>query len=180
MKVIIQNARLAFPSLFVADEKFGKFGGQFLIEPENKGNAKMEDAIEQVAKEKWGAKADATLKSIRAKNNICMYAGELKGDYDGFEGMLAISANNNKRPILMARDKTPVAESDGVIYAGCYVNVILDVWAQDNEYGKRVNAKVLGVQFFKDGDSFGSGASVSDDDFDDLSTEDEDEADDFV
>ena len=180
MKVIIQNARLAFPSLFTADEKFGNYGGQFLVEPDSKAVAKMEAAIEQVAKEKWGAKAEATLKGIRAKNNICMYSGDLKADYDGFEGMVAISAGNPKRPTVVDRAKNPTTESDGLVYAGCYVNVILDVWAQDNEWGKRINAKLLGVQFFKDGDSFGSGATVSEDDFDDLSAEDEDDASDFT
>jgi hypothetical protein len=94
--------------------------------------------------------------------------------------MVAISAGNPKRPTVVDRAKNPTTESDGIVYAGCYVNVILDVWAQDNEWGKRINAKLLGVQFFKDGDSFGSGATVSEDDFDDLSAEDEDDASDFT
>jgi len=31
------------------------------------------------------------------------------------------------------------------------------VWAQDNQYGKRINAKLRAVQFYKDGAPFGEG-----------------------
>jgi len=70
------------------------------------------------------------------------------------------------------KDKSPVVEADGVIYSGCYVNAIIDLWAQDNQFGKRINATLLGVQFAYDGDAFASGGSgVSVDDFDDLDNE---------
>jgi hypothetical protein len=47
---------------------------------------------------------------------------------------------------------------------------VVELWAQDNQYGKRINASLGGVQFAKDGESFGGGGNVVEaDDFDDLS-----------
>jgi hypothetical protein len=67
------------------------------------------------------------------------------------------------------KDKSPLTEADGVVYSGCYVNGIIDLWAQNNNYGKRINATLLGVQFAGDGEAFSSGgSSASADDFDDI------------
>jgi hypothetical protein len=58
---------------------------------------------------------------------------------------------------LINRDKSPVVESDEVIYAGCYVNASVDIWIQDNNFGKRVNGNLHGVQFVRAGEPFGAG-----------------------
>jgi hypothetical protein len=42
----------------------------------------------------------------------------------------------------------------------------------DNNYGKRINATLLGVQFYRDGDSFVGGGVASVDDFDVVSVDD--------
>jgi hypothetical protein len=76
------------------------------------------------------------------------------------------------RPTVINRDRTPLTAADGVIYSGCHGNVQVEVWAQDNSYGKRINAQLLGVQFTRDGDSFGGGTQpAKPDDFADLSAD---------
>jgi hypothetical protein len=69
---------------------------------------------------------------------------------------------------VLHSDKTPLTEADGKPYAGCYVNASIELWAQDNNYGKRVNASLGGVQFARDGDAFAGGGAASEDEFDDL------------
>lgn len=39
---------------------------------------------------------------------------------------------------MQSRDQ----EADGLVYSGCYVNARIELWAQDNANGKRVNAKL--------------------------------------
>lgn len=39
----------------------------------------------------------------------------------------------------------------------------------DNNFGKRINASLGGVQFYRDGDAFAGGGVASEDDFDDVS-----------
>lgn len=178
MKIKLSNVRLAFPALFEADSEFGKFGAQFIIDPNSPCIKEIEKAIDKVAKDKWGAKSETTLKAIKTGNKCCFYDGDSKADYDGFAGNMALSATNKTRPTLVNKDRSQVTEADGVIYGGCYVNAIVEIWAQDNQYGKRINASLSGVQFVKDGEAFSGGGVASADDFDDI--EEGADAEDFV
>lgn len=131
-------------------------------------------AEEVVAGEKWGPKAPATLKAIRAADKGVVKDGDAKSDYSGFEGNAFVSMRSEKRPNIYGRDGSQLTESDGVVYSGCFAHVLLEVWAMDNQYGKRINAQVTGVMFSRDGDSFGGGAAPAKaDDFADLSAADE-------
>jgi hypothetical protein len=47
------------------------------------------------------------------------------------------------------------------------------LWTQNNSYGKRVNANLLGVQFYKDGEPFAAGEIAGDDDFEDFGSDDD-------
>ena len=60
-------------------------------------------------------------------------------------------------------------EEDGRPYGGCYVRAVLDLWAQDNKWGKRINCTLKGVQFIKDGDAFSASTPAQDEDFADIS-----------
>jgi hypothetical protein len=176
MKIKLNNVRLSFPQLFEAKTVNGEgkpaFSASFLVDPKDPQVAVINAAIDAVAKDKWGAKADTNLKAMRAADKVCLHSGDLKANYEGFEGMLFISTRNPMRPLVIDADKTPLTAQDGKPYAGCFVNASVELWAQDNNYGKRVNATLMGVQFFKDGESFTGGGVASEDDFDDLSIED--------
>ncbi|MFU2088177.1 DUF2815 family protein [Bordetella bronchiseptica] len=172
MKLKLNNVRLAFPVLFEAKTVNGEgkpaFSASFLIDPSDAQVKALNQAIEQVAKEKWGAKADAVLKQMRAQDKVCLHDGDLKANYDGFPGNQYVSARSATRPLVIDKDRSPLAEADGKPYAGCYVNASIELWAQDNNYGKRVNAGLRGVQFLRDGDAFAGGGAASEDEFDDI------------
>lgn len=173
MKLRLNNVRLAFPTLWepktVNGEGKPAFSATFLIDPADPQVKTVNKAIDAVGGEKWGAKAAAMLAQLRKADKVCLHDGDLKATYDGFAGMLYVSARNAARPLVLDADKTPLSESDGKPYAGCYVNVTLELWAQDNNYGKRVNATLTGVQFLRDGDAFAGGGVASEDDFEDVS-----------
>ncbi|OCG24200.1 hypothetical protein A9G45_02575 [Gilliamella sp. HK2] len=179
MKVKLEKVRLAFPKLFKAEQVNGEGEPQFsatFIFPKDHPNVKdIENAILQVAKEKWADKADAILKKVKAELKTCLKDGDLKADLEGFAGNYFLSASNKTRPYVINRDKTQLNPDDGVMYAGCYVYAVIDIWAMDNKFGKRICASLSGVQFFKDGDAFTGGGVASDDDFDDLSVDNEEE-----
>jgi hypothetical protein len=183
MKISLKNVRLAFPALFEAKAVNAgdkpAFGASLILAKNDPQVKAINDAIDAAAQAKWGAKAGAVLKELRGKDKVCLHDGDTKATYAGFEGNMFVSARNPARPTVVNRDKTPLTEQDGVVYAGAYVNVVLELWAQDNNYGKRVNATLMGVQFFKDGEAFTGGGVADADDFDDLSAE-EDTADDLT
>lgn len=171
MKIKLENVRLSFPGLFKAEAfKPGddpKFKATFLIPKDSVTAAAVEKAIKETAQFKWGAKADAALKGMRNNpNKFCYQDGDTK-TYDGYEGMMALSAKNGKRPLVIDRDRSPLTEADGKPYAGCYVNASVEFFAYENS-GNGISASVLGVQFVRDGDSFGGGSTASEDDFADI------------
>lgn len=174
MELKLRNVRIAFcqnlfePGVFSAGDK-PAWSSTFILTKDDEQNKHIKAVIQNVAVEKWQNKGAANLKTINAAGNICYRDGDIKSEYDGFEGNMYIAARNTKRaPAVFDRDKTELTAKDGKPYAGCYVNVKLDIWAQDNNYGKRINATLLGVQFVKDGDAFSASAVATADDFDDI------------
>lgn len=173
-KVTLSNVRLSFPHLFTpqsgTDGGEPKYNATFIVDPNSPSAAALAKAVEQVAKEKWADKAAGVMAQLRKGDKVCYRESEKcnqSGDvYAGFEGMHWVSASDKTRPTVIDRDKSPLTSADGKPYGGCYVNAIIEVWAQDNAYGKRVNASLKGVQFVKHGDAFSGGAPASADDFD--------------
>ena len=172
MKVKLPNVRLAFPALFEAKTVNGegepRFSAAFLLSPKHPAFKEVEAAIEAVAKEKWGAKYAKILEELKNKDKTALHDGNSKSEYDGYEGNFFISAGNKVRPTVLDRDKSPLVAADGRPYAGCFVNAVVEIWAQDNKFGKRINASLGGVQFFKDGDAFAGGGVADESDFDDI------------
>jgi hypothetical protein len=125
------------------------------------------------------------LEGLEAKDRVCYRSGDDKDQYDGFEGNMYVSASNETRPVVRdTNGKDELSQIDGKPYGGCYVYGTVDIWAQDNNYGKRINAKLRTVTFFRDGDAFSGSSPVTDDEFEDLSegadADDEDELDDVA
>lgn len=172
MKVKLTNVRAAFVSVFepkaVNGEGTPRYSITGIFERGSEQEKTLREAIKAVAKEKWKSKADEVLSGLEKKDRICLHDGDDKANYDGFPGNLFVSASSTTRPKVVDRDKTKLSPEDGRPYSGCYVTLILDIWAMDNQFGRRVNASLLGVQFYDDGIAFGGGAPASDDDFDDL------------
>lgn len=186
MKIQLSNVRLAFAQIFEAVKFQGQgdaaFSATFILDP--KANADTIKAInagvEAVANEKWAGKAKAILNELKKKGNVC-YKPEPKANeagevYDGFEDMHHISTRGKVRPTVIDRQKQPLTAADGKPYSGCYVNASIELWAQDNQFGKRINATLRGVQFVRDGDAFGGGTPASTDEFEDLGEGAEEEA----
>lgn len=182
MRVMLRDVRLAFPSLWKATAPKGPTGGEpafsgsFLIPPSHKQLAEFKTNMKAVAKEKWGAKADTIYKAMEAADKLCLHNGDAKTEYEGFEGNLFVSARAKMRPTIFDQQRQELSEADGKPYSGCYVNVSLELWAQDNGYGKRINAQLRGVQFLRDGDAFAGGSRPADaDEFDEISAPAEDD-----
>lgn len=171
MKIKLQNVRLSFPSIFrkaVFNGDETKFEATFLLDKEKHAEviAQIKAAIaEKIKTDLKGAKLPA--------DKLCLKDGD-GIEYDGYAGCYSLKASNNKRPLVIDKDKTPLSEDDNRIYAGCYVNAIVELWAQNNNYGKRINANLLGVQFMADGEPFGDGGvSAGVDDFDAFGDDDD-------
>lgn len=173
MIISLSNVRLAFPDLFtpkafaVGDKP--SFGATFLIPYGDKQNKLFEEGMVKLANEKWSEKGAATLKALIANGKVSYQDGAKKEEYAGYANHFSVTSRSPTRPLVINANKTPLVEADGKPYGGCFVNARLEMYAQDNAYGKRINCVLLGVQFVRDGESFGGSAPASANDFDDVS-----------
>lgn len=180
MKVKLSNVRVAFVKVFepeqVNNEGEPRYGLVAVIDPKSPQVKELDGAMVAIAKEQWKDKGQMVLQDLIAKGRVCFQhrpktssAGEV---FDGFEDMFHLSASRRQsqgRPLVLDVNTSPLTAADGKPYSGCYVNLTVDLWAQDNNWGRRINATLLGVQFLRDGDSFSGGAKPSADDFEDAS-----------
>lgn len=121
----------------------------------------LKAASEEAKEKKWGPKA----KQPKLKpDRVFLRDGDLE-DWEGYADNFYISANASlsDRPSVITNRKDGNGNwieaepgGRGSPYSGCFVNAVLLIWCQDNEHGKRVNAQVKAVQFFKDGEAFGA------------------------
>lgn len=178
MEVMLSNVRLSFPDLFEArsfEQGKGplKYRASFLMEPNSANHKNILKAAQEVAKEEWKDKAPAILKAASEDSKLKLLVDGNSKEYDGYAGMIVVSATRDStkgRPLVIDKDKSPLTQTDGRPYGGCYVNAKIDLWAQNNKWGKCIRASLLAVQFAKDGDAFGAGTATADpDEFEDLS-----------
>jgi hypothetical protein len=181
MKIVLRNARLAFPELFEAKTVNGEgkpaFSCAFLLTPDNPAVKEMLEACLAVAEAKWPGKGKAMYELMKEDKKLAIKNGNSKPDYAGYPGNYFVNARNGARPLVTDREKNPLTAQDGKPYAGCYVNGYIELWAQDNKYGKRINATLRAVQFVKDGDAFSGSSAASMDELEDLGVDNDAPAD---
>lgn len=181
MPIMLNNVRIAFcQSLHKPEQVNGegqyRRGAVLLIAKDDPQVAALERVISEAIAAKWpDPKKRAPIEAeLRKKDRIALRDGDDKADkYDGFGGCMALSANGKGGDtpeeagavLLLDQAKQPLKPASGKPYAGCYVNASVEIWVQDNQWGKRVNCTLRGVQFVRDGDAFGGGAPASSDEF---------------
>ena len=162
-KIKMQAVRICWPNLFstalFGGEDTGKYDSTFILDKKDHAETikEIEQAIALITKEKWKGKS-------LSEDRICLKDGD-DTDREEYQNAYTIKAATKQKPLVIDRDKRPLSEDDNVIYAGCYVNAIVTLWAQNNQFGKRINASLEGVQFVRDGEPLGGGG-VDVDEFD--------------
>ena len=171
-RVTIKDVRFNYTgSLFTAQKpKDGgagkeKFSVVAILAKNHPQLAEIKAAITAAAENKWGAKAPETLKQLAAGDRLCLHDGDAKSDKPGYAGNLFINASNELRPGVFGPQREVLVAADGKPYSGSYGTIILEFWPQDNQFGKRVNASLLGVQHVKDGERLSGGGVAAADDF---------------
>ena len=187
-EVTLKGVRLSFADIYKpakdsVDPKTGepikgKYKANGLMEkdtPLTKQNlAKLKKAKEAVIEAKWGKNPP----KLRA-DKICVRDGDDE-NWEGYENHWYIAASEKEMPVLITRKKDAkgkwVEAKPGEIYSGAVVNMVVQLWAQDNEHGKRINANLKAIQFHEAGKPFASSAPVDPNEkFADIE-EDEDES----
>lgn len=136
----------------------------------------IDDALRAVAREQWPLKFETILANILPDPKGCCWVDGARKEFEGYQGHWALSAHRTEdkgRPLVFDADKSPIYKPNnelyegkaGRIYSGCFVNMQVEIWAQDNKAGKALRCALLGIQRFKDGDAFSGGTAPNADDF---------------
>lgn len=175
--ILVKNVRLSYPHLFKAwaqndfDEHGNptkkKFSGSFImpVATHKADILSLKKYLEEMAKEAFKQGIPAA--------NFCLRDGNQTGREEYAKSWyVSASQTEDRAPKIVDRNKAVITEANNAnrIYAGCWVNVLIRPWAQNNKYGKKVNANLLIVQRVKDDEAFGDGAVPDVDDvMDDIS-----------
>ena len=169
-RLTIKDVRIAYAQgIFTAKAaKPGdkeRYGAAFIFSASHPAVKEIAAAVVRAAKARWGDKSDEMLKQLKAGDRLPVHNGDAKASSAGYAGNLYLNAGNVIRPLVLDANKSPLTAGDGRPYSGCFVNLMVEVWAQDNQHGKRINASLLGVQFVRDGERLAGGSTATADDF---------------
>ena len=176
-KIMLRSVRCAYPQLFLFfTNKFSgkeEYSVRVMIPESDKAQLeKIRSTIEKAFINKFGPeKGPRKFKAaMESKNTRCL-------QYDDENGYYYINLKRRAqdgRPVVLDRNKSPLAASDGRLYGGCYINATVEFWCYDNA-STGAGCTLLGVQFVKDGEPFSGASQPSEDDFDDLGDDGDDD-----
>lgn len=158
MDINLKGVRISYPHLFEPfagpDGGKAKYSARFLLDKTKHAALikEVQNAIRTMAAESYKDK------KVPPADKLCLRDGDASGR-DEEAGCWTLNASDDKRPVVVNTDRSSLTAEDEVIYPGCIVNARIRLWAQDNQYGKRINANLLGVQFAGNAERLGQGVS---------------------
>lgn len=169
-----------------------KFGANAIFTKESVAYQRAEAAFLKAAQDEYGANwmnflgaMEGSKKCLRTGDkNLNAQTGEIR---QGFAGMFYMVANNKAKPVVVGHrflngEPVHIAEDGSAWvkgklvpagdlgfevkkpYNGCYVNMKVEVGAMKakGDISACVFARLLAVQFHRDGEAFGSGPATAD------------------
>lgn len=156
VRVMLRDVRLSFPHL---DEPRAnaqiagstpKYSASFLMEPGSQPAKDCAAAIKEVATAAWGENYARQLASYTSEKQPLHRGDDRPKVYDGYQGMLYLSASNRVQPDL--RDANPTIQIRGAqeirekFLPGYKVNAVVEFWPE-TKFKNQVCASLVGVQF---------------------------------
>ena len=173
--IMMKKVRLSFPSVFehgsFGGNTTGKYEATFLLpKSDEKTYNKIVKAIESLVAEK---------KTKVPKAKWFIKDGD-ETDDEHAQGHWIVKTANKNRPTLIDRSRNIITKEDNEIdpmfFGGATVNASISMWYQDNEFGKRVNGNLAGIQYVSGDikeDGFSDTGTADAGDFDEEEDDDE-------
>lgn len=150
--LMLNNVRASFPALFekpkIGEDIAKKYSVTLMLDPKSNKEqlGKLQKYIEELISEEFDEPQGVV---------PCLRKGNAKGNRPEQDGYRVMTASNPNRPyVFAAGTKVPVtSQSESGIYPGCYVDAKIQLWAQNNKWGSRINAQLISIRFAADGES---------------------------
>lgn len=180
--IFLSNVRLSFPHLAEPQRQVNASTGkerisyncEVLMPQDHPGFQQFMAKYGEMALAKWAENAQTVMQMIQADRKLrCFGLGDEKVNkktfkpYDGYAGNVYITAGRDTQPQIIQADGSAIDPNNSMayqqltrkMYGGCYVNVAVKPWIQSNQYGNGIRCDLVAVQFAKDGEAFGEGAT---------------------
>lgn len=156
--IMLNKVRCNFPQLFGADVREGQtFNPGIAVVLEAEAHAREIREIKDAMKAAIALEPKLTA-SPPSGDRLCLRGKGMASWDERFEYLpdnIMLKAGNPKPPVVLSANMATIEnEADSPIYSGCLVNIKIEVWGQANKFGKRVNAKLLAVQFAGDAEAW--------------------------
>lgn len=185
--IVVKKVWLSYPNLWEdklkerTDPKTGEkipkrfsASGIMPIATHKKEIIALKNYLRDLCREHFGMEVDPS--------NLCLRDGKYQPGDEYKSAWYLATGNTLERPPQTV-DRNPSKEvtfKDHKLYPGALVNIMFKLWIQNNDYGKKINANLLIVQFVDDGKEFGEGSGpAASDAMDDISSEFPDEEEDI-
>ena len=174
---MLKKVRLSFPSVFehgsFGGNTTGKYEATFLLpKSDTKTYDKVVKAVEDLM---------ASTKKKVPKAKWFIKDGD-ETDDEHAQGCWIIKTANKNRPTLIDRGRNIITKEDNeldpMFFGGATVNASISMWAQDNDFGKRINGNLAGIQYVSgdiNEDGFSDTGTAEATDFDDEDGDDDGE-----
>lgn len=171
----LRKVRLSFPSVFehgtFGGEDTGKYEATFLLPKED------EKTYKKIMAEVTKVLADKKMKI--PKDKWFIKDGD-ETDDEHAAGHWIIKTANKNRPTLIDRSRNIVTKDDNelepMFFGGATVNASISFWVQSNDFGKRVNGNLAGIQYVSGDikeDGFADTGTADAEEFEELEDEEE-------
>lgn len=170
-RIMLKGVVMAFPAL-AEPQAFGEgepaYGAKFPIKINSTHQKLLEEAMLAEAKDAWKDKAQSVLDMLNEDGKAAfvkkVYRSKKTGEaYQGFEGSHYLSARNAKtQPTVFNQYGEEIAAKGDIerqAFSGAVVNASVEIWAQDNKWGRRINCSLRGIMLTGEGENFGGGSS---------------------
>lgn len=171
-QIMLKNIMLAFPAL-AEPQSLGDgepaYGAKFPIEPGSENHKAIEAAIRAEAEAQWKDKAASVLSMLEEDKKLCFIKGTYRSKktgeaYEGFENKFYLSTRNAKTQPTVFNEYGDQLEKKGDIERQAFSGAIakgvsIEIWAQDNKWGRRVNCTLRGVMLSGEGENIGGGSA---------------------
>ena len=151
---MLKNVRLSYPKLFrpVAfqgqDGSAPRFGANFIAHLPKEEVDRLFSWLKKLSEEKF--KRQIPSDKVFARN------GDDTGKPENAGAVVFSASEVAEKPPAVYNRHGKLTKSEADVYGGCMVDAIIRPWAMDNNFGKRINASLVGVKFVGDNTPFGA------------------------
>ena len=172
------KVRLSFPRLFEKDNKSEKYQATLIIPKKSDTNNVLQKAVENAKLDGktrlWGGRIPGKMEVWIIDGDEPDANGETRPEY---EGCVIINAKSNTPPPVFDTDGSTIDGADiyakETIYAGCYVQAIVDAYPYNNS-SAGIAFALCGMKKLTDGERLSSGGYKPEADDFDAADEEED------